>query len=160
MVLASLLPFITLFSLLNHASGLNFEIRQKEHAFASLFKLQIGPFKGAYCLNSSAYKYLNLPYAASNFPDAYTIFYADFRSGSKVNIDFKCSIASSSLNELLILISSHISGEKQQLFDDLATEFREQKITEEVGKEKFLALLTLLDLEKSFESLLLADLNS
>ena len=153
-VLASLLPFITLFSLLNHASGLNFEIRQKEHAFASLFKLQIGPSKGAYCLNESAYKYLNLPYSSSIFPDAYTIFYADFRSGSKFTIDFKCSIASLSLNELLILISSHISGEKQQPFDDLATEFREQKITEEVGKEKFLALLTLLDLEKSFETLL------
>ena len=71
-----------------------------------------------------------------------------------------CTIKSISLNELLILISSSISGEKQQLFDDLASEFEEQKITEEAGKEKFLALLTLLDLEKSFESLLLPDLNS
>lgn len=160
MLLASLLPFITLFSLLNHASGLNFEIRQKKHEFASLFKLQYGPFKGAYCLNASAYKYLNLSYAASNFPDADTIFYADFRSGSKFIIDIECSIASLSLNELLILIASDISGEKQQPFDDLASEFEEHKITEEVGKEKFLALLNLLDLEKSFESLLLADLNS
>lgn len=149
MLLASLLPFITLFSLLNHASGLNFEIQQKEHEFASLFELQIGPSRSAYCLNSSAYKYLNFSYVASNFPDAYTVFYADFRSGSKFINNIKCSIASLSLNELLILISSNISGEKQQPFDDLAIEFEEQKITEEAGKEKFLALLTLLDLEKS-----------
>ena len=159
-LLASLLPFITLFSLLNHASGLNFEIRQKRQAFASLFELQNGPSKSAYCLNASAYKYLNLSYASSNFPDAYTIFYADFRSGSKFMDKTDCTIKSISLNELLILISSSISGEKQQLFDDLASEFEEQKITEEAGKEKFLALLTLLDLEKSFESLLLPDLNS
>jgi hypothetical protein len=159
MLLASLLPFITLFSLLNHASGLNFEIRQKKHEFASLFKIQIGPFKGGYCLRSAAYKYLNLSYASSNFPDAYTIFYDDFRSGSKFIVNSNCSIASLPLNELLILISNRISGEEQQPFDDLATEFKEQKITEEVGKEKFLALVSLLDLETSFETFRLPDEN-
>jgi len=150
MPLASLLPLVTLFSLFNHVSGLNFEIRHKTNAFRSLEKIQSGPSKDTYCLSSSAYTYLRLTYVNSNFPDAYTIFDADFRSGSKTDVEsLDCIIQSLPLRELLIVIGNVISGEKQQPFDDLATEFEGQKITEEVGKRKFLALLTLLDLEKN-----------
>lgn len=150
--LASFLPLVTLFSLFNHASGLNFEIRHKTNAYRSFEKTQISPFEDIYCLTSSAVEYLSLPYAKSNFADADTFLYYDFRLKGKQTDRLDCLVWRSSLSNLLGMVTNLVSGEKQDLIDDLAAEFEAQKITEEAGKDKFKALIILLDLEKNLLS--------